>query len=229
LDPNNYLSSWQGENCCSWKGVRCSAKTGHVVKLNLRGVNSEKIGGEISYSLVNLQQLRYLDLSYNYLYGVQIPEFLGSMSSLRYLNLSDTFLYGRIPPQLGNLTKLIYLDLRCWYFYNPRYNLPFSVDLAWLSQLSSLKHLDMSYVNLTTAVDWVHEINRLPTLKELNLKDSGLRITVPSLRQFNLTALEVLDISLNNFNTTIHYETGGLPECQEHSAKALLHSAKTCK
>ena len=126
LDPNNYLSSWQGENCCSWKGVRCSAKTGHVVKLNLRGVNSEKIGGEISYSLVNLQQLRYLDLSYNYLYGVQIPEFLGSMSSLRYLNLSYTFLYGRIPPQLGNLTKLTYLDLRCWYYYNPRYILHFS-------------------------------------------------------------------------------------------------------
>ena len=63
----------------------------------------------------------------------------------------------------------------------------------------------MSYVNLTTAVDWVHEINRLPTSKELRLSDSGLRNTVPCLRQFNLTALEVLDISLNNFNTTIHY------------------------
>jgi len=66
LDPNNYLSSWQGEDCCSWKGVRCSAKTGHVVKLNLRGMNSE---GEISYSLVNLQQVRYLDLSYNDFFG----------------------------------------------------------------------------------------------------------------------------------------------------------------
>jgi len=89
-------------------------------------MNSEKIGGEISYSLVNLQQLRYLDLSYNDFFGVQIPEFLGSMSSLRYLNLSYTFLYGRIPPQLGNLTKLTYFDLRCWYYYNPRYILPFS-------------------------------------------------------------------------------------------------------
>lgn len=169
LDPNNYLSSWQGQDCCSWKGIRCSEKTGPVVKLNLRGMISGQLGGEISYSLVYLQQLRYLDLSHNYFYGVQIPEFLGSMSSLRYLNLSFTYLYGRIPQQLGNLTKLMYLDLKCWYYYDPRYSYPFSVNLAWLSQLSSLKHLDMSYVNLSIAVDWVHEINMLPSLKELHL------------------------------------------------------------
>ena len=36
-EPNVNLSSWQGEECCNWKGVRCSYKTGHVVKLNLRG------------------------------------------------------------------------------------------------------------------------------------------------------------------------------------------------
>jgi len=166
------LESWQGQDCCSWKGVRCSEKTGKVVKLNLTGstegcyiigYNGSILGGEISYSLVNLQNLRYLDLSCNSFNGAQIPEFLGSMLGLRYLHLSYTLLHGKIPPQIGNLTKLTYLDLKCWAFYNPRYNHPFSVNLAWLSQLSSLKHLDMSYVNLHTAVDWVHEINMLPT------------------------------------------------------------------
>lgn len=160
------------------------------------------MGGEISYSLVNLQNLRYLDLSCNSFNGAQIQEFLGSMLGLRYLNLSYTLLHGKIPPQIGNLTKLTFLDLKCWAFSNPRYNHSFSVNLAWLSQLSSLKHLDMSYVNLHTAVDWIHEINMLPTLKELHLQNSGLKYTVPSLHQFNLTILEVLDIS-ENFNTTI--------------------------
>ncbi|RCV12462.1 hypothetical protein SETIT_2G271400v2 [Setaria italica] len=84
-----------------------------------------------------------------------------------------------------------------------RYNYPFSVDLAWLSQLSSLKHLDMSFVNLKTAVDWVHEINRLPNLKELHIRYSGLTNTVPTLRQFHLTTLNVLDISRNIFNSPI--------------------------
>ncbi|KAL6880478.1 hypothetical protein ACP4OV_012043 [Aristida adscensionis] len=212
FEPDSYLSSWQGEDCCNWKRVKCSEETGHVVKLNLGRNFSDclninqyfgSLGGEISHSLVNLQKLRHLDLSCNNLHGAKIPEFLGSMSSLRYLNLSYTLLHGRVPPQVGNLTKLVYLDLKCWSWYNPINIYPFSHDLAWLSQLSSLKHLDMSYVKLSTAVDWVHQINMLPTLKELHLSDSGLRSSVPSLRRFNLTKLEVLDISRNSFGTPI--------------------------
>jgi hypothetical protein len=56
-DPNTDFSSWQGEDCCRWKGVKCSYKTGHVVKLNLRGKTGDCLeiypySGEISYSLI---------------------------------------------------------------------------------------------------------------------------------------------------------------------------------
>ncbi|KAF7046367.1 hypothetical protein CFC21_055397 [Triticum aestivum] len=203
-EPSVNLSSWQGEECCNWKGVRCSYKTGHVVKLNLRGSAQDCLRystyrGAISHSLVTLQQLRYLDLSCNNFNWTEIPDFIGSFPSLKYLNLSYNLFYGRIPPQIGNLSKLVYLDLNPSNNNNPLY----SSDLQWLSHLSLLKHLDLSYINLTTVVDWVHEINMLPNLIKLYLQHTGLRSTVVVLGQSNLTALEVLDISWNNFNTPI--------------------------
>ncbi|OEL18909.1 hypothetical protein BAE44_0020071, partial [Dichanthelium oligosanthes] len=110
LDPKNSLSSWLGEDCCSWKGVKCSKKTGHVFKLKVTGISTDdclhidqnELGGEISYSLVNLQRLRYLDLSCNNFNGAKIPEFLGSMRNLRHLDLSHTMLnMGGYPHKLG--------------------------------------------------------------------------------------------------------------------------------
>jgi hypothetical protein len=42
-DPTGQLASWQrdgDQDCCSWRGVRCSNRTGHVRELHLRNVHN---------------------------------------------------------------------------------------------------------------------------------------------------------------------------------------------
>lgn len=109
-DTAGLLASWRKDDCCQWRGVRCTNRTGHVVALNLRG---HELAGEISPSLLSLPHLEHLDLSSNSLVGPagSIPEFLGSLGNLRYLNLSGMPFSGEVPPHLGNLSKLHYLDL----------------------------------------------------------------------------------------------------------------------
>ncbi|CDP05445.1 unnamed protein product [Coffea canephora] len=69
------------------------------------------LGGQLNPSLVNLTNLRYLDLSSNNFLGIQVPAFLGLLKNLRYLNLSSAGFDGEIPCHLGNLSHLRYLDL----------------------------------------------------------------------------------------------------------------------
>ncbi|KAM0840414.1 hypothetical protein ACQ4PT_059680 [Festuca glaucescens] len=70
-DSANLLSSWKDDDCCRWKGVYCSNRTGHVVRLELRGTNcgfgdgnmqGQVLSDNISTSLLALEHLRYVDL-----------------------------------------------------------------------------------------------------------------------------------------------------------------------
>nr|TKW02537.1 hypothetical protein SEVIR_8G248400v2 [Setaria viridis] len=210
-DPGRWLRSWRGQDCCLWYGVRCSTRTGHVVKLDLRNnllsehyyfgpayppsyILGQGLSGQISSSLLALRHLKHLDLSGNDLGGYKpIPEFMGYLKSLTYLDLSNLNFGGRVPPQLGNLTKLKYLNI----------NQPFSYasDVSWLANLHSLEHLDMSTVDLSAAVDWVHWVNTLPNSRVLDLSGCELNSSIPSLLHKNLTVLENLDLSLNSFQS----------------------------
>lgn len=57
-DTTGLLASWRpedGQDCCRWTGVRCSDRTGHIVKLNLGSRESinpfaMRLFGEISHS-----------------------------------------------------------------------------------------------------------------------------------------------------------------------------------
>ncbi|CAI9779433.1 unnamed protein product [Fraxinus pennsylvanica] len=93
VDANGVLSSWGSEEdkreCCKWKGVSCSNGTGHVISLDLytSPYDGLHLKAKLSPSLLELQHLNYLDLSFNDFGGSEIPRFIGSFKNLRHLRL----------------------------------------------------------------------------------------------------------------------------------------------
>ncbi|RWR91795.1 putative leucine-rich repeat receptor-like protein kinase [Cinnamomum micranthum f. kanehirae] len=178
--------------------------------------NRSCISGEINQSLLELKYLKHLDLSINCFEGKVIPKFMGSFKNLRYLNLSTSGFGGKLPHELGNLSTLGYLDLNnfreIWVNTSDdisHYSIivltyDLHVDrLDWLSRLSSLQYLDMTWVNLSTAADWVLSINMLPSILNLHLSYCQLPNISTSLPHVNLTSLSTLDLSRNRLGPQI--------------------------
>ncbi|OVA14071.1 Leucine-rich repeat [Macleaya cordata] len=200
-DPCNHLSSWDDDtaagDCCRWNGVVCNNKT-HDQSVVVTQLQLGRLGlrGELNPSLLELKHLNYLDLSLND-FNISIPPFLGSLHKLRFLDLAgDGNFVGMIPSQLGNLSSLRHLDMFGSELLNA------GDDLEWLSHLSSLEYLDLSYVNLSKASsssssssNWLHSINMLPSLLELHLSQCDLR-SIPS--DFSLAYLIYLTIIFRN-------------------------------
>ncbi|PHU13624.1 hypothetical protein BC332_14829 [Capsicum chinense] len=212
-DPSNRLSSWQGENCCSWKGIKCSS-SGHVVVVNLRNphpievminINKEVVSnsqstsnfslkGNISPLFFTLDHMQHLDLSYNNFMFSKLPAEISNLTKLTYLNLSNAMFQDSIAMQFTNLTSLRSLDLSCANLV-PDYSsvsvsLTFPLKLDFVSSLLSF----ISYGYLSS-----------PNLRWLE----GLR----RLRYLVLTGVDVLDFSRNDLNGHIPY----LPQLEELS------------
>ncbi|PWA86393.1 leucine-rich repeat protein [Artemisia annua] len=213
-DATNMLSSWVGNDCCQWERVHCNKITGKVESLHLRGrediygvfwVNGDMfdvqeclVGNEVSSSLRHLSNLKFLDLSANDFRGSRIPEFIGSFKQLSYLNLSYAYFSGVIPPHIGNLSNLKVLDLRS----DDLVDTLMSDDMSWMSGLSSLEYLDLSYVDLSKAENRDMVFYLMPSLVKLSLSFCGLTnadLGTLSNSSTTLASIKHLDLSDNHF------------------------------
>ncbi|KAL8512658.1 hypothetical protein ACS0TY_018959 [Phlomoides rotata] len=178
-DEYGVLSSWGSEDhqkeCCNWQGVVCSNSTGHVTGLlphDPYKTSEYRFGGKISPALLELHHLNYLDLGGNDFGGNRIPDFIGSIKMLEHLDLGGSNFSGIIPPQLGNLTNLRTLILRA--------NNLWSDSLYWLSDLSWLTRLEMSYSNISDT-NWLqHVVLNLPALQRLHMRSCMLGDVIAS-------------------------------------------------
>ncbi|KEH17414.1 LRR receptor-like kinase [Medicago truncatula] len=165
-DDYGMLSTWKGgqnEDCCKWKGVQCNIETGYVQSLDLHGSETRHLSGEINPSITELQNLTYLDLSYLNT-SSQISKFIGSFSKLRHLDLSNGHYDGKS------------------LFLSSNSNLRINNQIVWLTNLSSLRILDLSGVQI--------------------LNDSSQQ-TLQFLMKFPMSSLSVLDLSENQLESWI--------------------------
>ncbi|XLR66989.1 receptor-like protein EIX2 [Arachis hypogaea] len=219
-DPWDMLSTWRDDDCCKWQGITCSNQTGHVLRLHLRGSYSHYLFGQANIStLIDLQNLQHLDLSYNHFFNSYISEHIGLFSKLKYLNLSDVGFAGSIPYQLGNLSQLLYLDLSYNYLDGV---IPYQLKhlgqlqylcLQWNSDLSGaipfqsgdlplLQTLKLhgDFVLESKGAEWVSNLSFLNTLDftSMSLGNSHQWLQMIGKHIPNLTELRLSDCSLSD-------------------------------
>ncbi|KAK2387422.1 receptor protein EIX2 [Trifolium repens] len=171
------ISTWSTKkDCCAWEGVHCNNITGRVTELHL---NDQYLKGEVNLSnILELEFLSYLDLGLNDFDVINIPA---------------------TQHNITHPSNLLYLDLFSFSSLH-------MVNLDWLSAHSSLKYLDLSWIDLNKETNWLQVVNTLPSLLELDLRGCKLNnfIINPSINEYlNLSSLVTLDLSHNNFTSQL--------------------------
>ncbi|RWR91793.1 LRR receptor-like serine/threonine-protein kinase GSO1 [Cinnamomum micranthum f. kanehirae] len=233
-DPINPLSSWVGANCCRWAGIHCNNKTGHVVKLILRGPSEIQSSSPSEAQPVFESDfesgLVSLDLSYNHLQS-PIPAALRNLCNLKTLNLWNFNLNGEINRFKESFKGCIKSNLEDLNLegHGLSGHLP-----DWFGQFKNLRTLVLSNNSLSGSIppslgDIVNlnldrnslscsilpSLGTLLSLEALNLHGNSLSGFIPPYLG-SLSSLELLDLHSNKLN-------GSIPECLDNfRVKSIL-------
>ncbi|TYI08752.1 hypothetical protein ES332_A09G023000v1 [Gossypium tomentosum] len=134
-----------------------------------------------------------IDLSGHGLNGSITPQ-IGELSKLKYLNLSWNKLLGELPYSIGNLTQLAVLDVS----YNYIQSIPKAIQ-----KMENLVSLNLSWNSLTGKLP--SSIGNLTQLVDLDLSNNWLVGPIPS-SVSNLTNLASLYLQSNKLNGSIPQE-----------------------
>ncbi|KAF2567077.1 hypothetical protein F2Q68_00027844 [Brassica cretica] len=186
-------------SCCTddayfLRGVTCNNVTGAVTVLELPGGCLRGTLRDNS-SLFELNNLRYLNLSFNNFASSPLPSTFGQLHNLEVLLLSSNGFLGQVPSSLRNLTKLTQLQLS----HNK-----LTGDLTSLLQnRTSLVALDVSSNEFYGTIPSF--LFTMPSLSFLDLSENHLSgsLKIP----FSLPNLRVLKLSYLNITHQIDLRT----------------------
>ncbi|CAA2993099.1 MDIS1-interacting receptor like kinase 2-like [Olea europaea subsp. europaea] len=239
-NPNNsVLNSWTFEpvnstkfsghpkatasaNPCNWYGVSCIYGSVHGLNLTNASIHATLY----KFPFTSLQNLTYMNLSNNQIYG-SIHEEMGNLINLVEVDMGSNMLTGSIPPTLGNLDQLQILHL----FKN---KLVGSIPPE-VGKLKSLQRLNLGTNNLTGPIP--ASLGEATSLIILRLFDNRLSGSIPTelgklkslkrlcLRRNNLTGpipISLGDLSHLNFLSLPHNKLSGSIPSELGKLKKLL-------
>ncbi|KAL8201310.1 hypothetical protein R6Q57_012649 [Mikania cordata] len=169
-------------SCCNWEGITCDLSSGRIVRLELP---MKRLTGSLSNSISNLDQLKTLNISHNFLKGpipisffhlsnLEVVDFSGNnfngvlpvsihMPALRVLDISDNSFVGSFPSGLCvNSSRIQFLIFDLNHFNG--------VIPPGFQNCNFLEHLSMASNFLTGVIpDFLF---LLPRLRELSLQNN---------------------------------------------------------
>ncbi|CAN1267782.1 Receptor-like protein 7 [Linum perenne] len=170
-------------------------------------LSSNKINGNISPSLCDMNFIEVLDLSSNHLNG-SVPSCLVSLESLEVLSLKNNELSGMLPKNFAHKCNLRTLDVNK---NNLHGQIPKSLGLC-----KDLEVLDVGKNNLTGKFPlWLED---LPALRVLVLHSNKFGGSIDSQNPNGFPVLQILDVSSNKF-------VGKLPSRWFRSWDGMMKSA----